>query len=162
MPETTAADPLAHYPVWARELARRYFTKTLNQFILHGNVRDLVPAEDGRGERVYLPLRQFLADDLFAAATSSCSTTARTGSTSRTPRAGRTSNGRSAGTTRSSGRSTPKSSRRTRPRVFALLDNYFRLRLADGKRIALVVDYAETVVPMSEAASYSAEDRAAS
>ena len=46
-------------------------------------------------------------------------------------------------------------------RVFALLDNYFRLRLADGKRIACVIDYAETVIPMSEAASYSVEDRAA-
>ena len=65
MPETTA-DPLAHYPAWARELARRYFTKTLNQFILHGNVRDLVPAVDERGERQFVPLREFLAEDLFA------------------------------------------------------------------------------------------------
>ena len=52
--DTTASDRLesyiAHYPEWAKTLARRYFTKTINQFVLHGNVRDLVPTEDENGE----------------------------------------------------------------------------------------------------------------
>jgi SpoVK/Ycf46/Vps4 family AAA+-type ATPase len=39
------------------------------------------------------------------------------------------------------------------------LENFFRLRLADGKRIACIIDYAETVVPMAEASMYSTEDR---
>ena len=46
-------------------------------------------------------------------------------------------------------------------RVFALLENYFRIRLAEGRRIAFIIDYAETLVPMAEASMYSAEDRAA-
>ena len=46
-------------------------------------------------------------------------------------------------------------------RVFSVLENFFRLRLAEGKRIACIIDYAETVVPMAEASMYSAEDRAA-
>ena len=57
---------LAHYPGWAQELARKYLTKTINQFVLHGNVRDLVPTEDDAGRPDYVTLRQFLANDLFA------------------------------------------------------------------------------------------------
>ena len=161
MPETTAADPLAHYPVWARELARRYFTKTLNQFILHGNVRDLVPAEDGRDERVYLPLRQFLADDLFAGRDVVVFYDRSDGIHFEDAESRKDFNRALSGYDTIFGTEYAKKLPKDPARVFALLDNYFRLRLADGKRIALVVDYAETVVPMSEAASYSAEDRAA-
>ncbi|MEL6615912.1 MAG: AAA family ATPase, partial [Bacteroidota bacterium] len=64
MADTT--DPLAHYPQWARDLARRYFTKTINQFILHGNVRDLVRTLDEKDQAAYVPLREFLNEDLFA------------------------------------------------------------------------------------------------
>ena len=31
--------------------------------------------------------------------------------------------------------------------VLNLLDNYLRLRIADGKKIALIIDFAETVAP---------------
>ena len=163
MAETPAppADPLAHYPVWARELARRYFTKTLNQFVLHGNVRDLVPAEDGRGERVYLPLRQFLADDLFAGRDVVVFYDRSDGIHFQDAESRKDFNRALSGYDTIFGTEYAKKLPKDPARVFALLDNYFRLRLADGKRIALVVDYAETVVPMSEAASYSAEDRAA-
>jgi SpoVK/Ycf46/Vps4 family AAA+-type ATPase len=157
----TAADPLAHYPVWARELARRYFTKTLNQFVLHGNVRDLVPAEDGRGARTYLPLRQFLADDLFAGRDVVVFYDRSDGIHFQDAESRKDFNRALSGYDTIFGTEYAKKLPKDPARVFALLDNYFRLRLADGKRIALVVDYAETVVPMSEAASYSAEDRAA-
>lgn len=157
----TAADPLAHYPAWARELARRYFTKTLNQFILHGNVRDLVPAEDERGERTYLPLRQFLADDLFAGRDVVVFYDRSDGIHFQDAESRKDFNRALSGYDTIFGTEYAKKLPKDPARVFALLDNYFRLRLADGKRIACVVDYAETVVPMSEAASYSAEDRAA-
>src|SRR5690606_3454263 len=136
-------------------------TKTLNQFILHGNVRDLVPTEDAQGARTYVALRHFLADGLFAGrdvvlfydrsdgihfldqaskadfnrALSGYDTICGTEDATRLPK---------------------------RPvRVFALLDIYLRVRLGEGKRVAIVVDYAETVVPMAEASQYSAEDRGA-
>ncbi|PSQ81936.1 MAG: AAA family ATPase, partial [Bacteroidetes bacterium QS_1_65_9] len=57
VPEDVASPPLepytAHYPSWARELARKYFTKTVSTFILHGDIRDVVPAEDRDGNRIY-------------------------------------------------------------------------------------------------------------
>lgn len=158
---TTAADPLAHYPTWARELARRYFTKTINQFVLHGNVRDLVPADDERGQRTYLPLRQFLADDLFAGRDVVVFYDRSDGIHFHDAESRKDFNRALSGYDTIFGTDYAKKLPKDPARVFALLDNYFRLRLADGKRVACVVDYAETVVPMSEAASYSAEDRAA-
>src|SRR6266849_6621532 len=50
-------DPLATFPEWARRLADRYYTKTVSTFILHGAVRDLQPADDGKGGRRFVPLR---------------------------------------------------------------------------------------------------------
>lgn len=162
MAQTTApADPLAHYPAWAQELARRYFTKTLNQFILHGNVRDLVPATDEHGARAYLPLRQFLSDDLFAGRDLVVFYDRSDGIHFADPASRADFNRAVSGYDTIAGTDYAKRMPKDPARVFALLDNYFRLRLADGKRIACVIDYAETIVPMTEAASYSAEDRAA-
>src|SRR5260370_42453144 len=58
-------DPLASFPPWARMLAERYYTKTISTFILHGAVRDLQPSDDGKGGHRFVPLRNFLSDDLF-------------------------------------------------------------------------------------------------
>ncbi|HEX8298333.1 MAG TPA: AAA family ATPase, partial [Rubricoccaceae bacterium] len=168
MAETLAppADPLAHYPTWARELARRYFTKTINQFILHGNVRDLVAAEtdagaDGAPGRAYVPLRQFLSEDLFAGRDLVVFYDRSDGIHFLDAESRRDFARAVSGYDTLFGTDFAKRMPKDPPRVFALLDNYFRLRLADGKRVACVIDYAETVVPMSEAASYSSEDRAA-
>ena len=157
----TVADPLAHYPAWAQELARRYFTKTLNQFIIHGNVRDLVPALDERGEQSYVPLREFLAEDLFAGRDVVVFYDRSDGIHFQDPESRKDFNRALSGYDTIFGTEYAKKLPKDPARVFALLDNYFRLRLADGKRVACVIDYAETVVPMSEAASYSSEDRAA-
>ena len=54
---------LDHYPSWAREFARKYFSKTINQFVLHGNVRDYVQYMPSGKE--YLRMRNFLSDELF-------------------------------------------------------------------------------------------------
>ncbi|MEM6648194.1 MAG: hypothetical protein AAF730_18280, partial [Bacteroidota bacterium] len=65
-PMTLLEKYTAHYPGWAKEFARKYFTKTLSAFVFHGNVRDLVPTEDADGNTEYLGLRDFLVNDLFA------------------------------------------------------------------------------------------------
>jgi AAA+ superfamily predicted ATPase len=72
-PETLSADRSlsrpapelpAWYPGWARELAELYFSGTTSFFLLHGNVRDLVgfPTADGFG---YGSLPDFLAAQVF-------------------------------------------------------------------------------------------------
>src|SRR5277367_6287903 len=62
---TAESDPLASFPPWARALAERYFTKTISTFIVHGAVRDLQPADDGKGGRRFVNLRTFFSDELF-------------------------------------------------------------------------------------------------
>ena len=44
-------------------------------------------------------------------------------------------------------------------RAFALMEMFFKVRLKDGKSIALIIEYAETIVPMAGAAQYNPEDR---
>jgi SpoVK/Ycf46/Vps4 family AAA+-type ATPase len=46
-------------------------------------------------------------------------------------------------------------------RVFSLLEQYFRLRLDQKKSVALIIDYAETIIPMSDTGSTGDQDRTA-
>jgi hypothetical protein len=43
--------------------------------------------------------------------------------------------------------------------VLNILDNYLRLRILDKKKIALVIDFAETVAPAGDTSGMPAEDR---
>src|SRR5688572_1186633 len=49
---------------WALELARRWNAGTYSMFIVHGNVFDLFPVEEGK-DLNYLPLKAFLSRRLF-------------------------------------------------------------------------------------------------
>jgi AAA+ superfamily predicted ATPase len=52
------------YPAWTKELANLYFSGTINTFVLHGNVNDVVPIRvDSRQSFVSLP--DFLATQVF-------------------------------------------------------------------------------------------------
>jgi ATP-dependent 26S proteasome regulatory subunit len=52
------------YPAWAARLAELYFSGTTCVFVLHGNVRDLLPVSDG-GTTNYCGLTEFLVDQVF-------------------------------------------------------------------------------------------------
>jgi SpoVK/Ycf46/Vps4 family AAA+-type ATPase len=43
--------------------------------------------------------------------------------------------------------------------VLNILDNYLRLRIADGRSVALIIDFAETIAPAGDVSSMSADDR---
>lgn len=151
----------AHFPEWAKEFARKYFTKTLNQFVIHGNVRDLVPTLDEDGQHTYVSLREFLTHDLFAARDIVLFYD-RSAGIHFNDKASQTDFNRAlSGYDTIFGTDFAKKLPKDPVRVLSVLDNYFRLRLSEGKRIACVIDYAETVIPMAEASMYSAEDRSA-
>ena len=152
-------ETIAHYPEWAKELAQKYFTKTLSQFILYGNVRDLIPSQDTRGKLQYVPLHEFLAQDIFASRDLVLFYDRSSGIQFANEATRRDFNRALSGYDSLFGTNYQKHLPRDPVRVFTLLENYFRIRLAEGKRIACIIDYAETIVPMAEAALYSAEDR---
>ncbi len=158
--KSTPADPFtAHYPEWALEFARKYFTKTLNQFILFGNVRDLVPTRDDAEKTIYTPLREFLANDLFAGRDIVLFYDRSAGVHFLDKESQKDFNRALSGYDTVFGTDFAQRMPRDPVRVFSVLENYLRIRLSEGKRVACILDYAETIVPMAEASMYSAEDR---
>ena len=149
----------AHYPEWAKEFARKYFTKTLTQFILYGNVRDLVPSTDDSGKRSYVSVQEFLLSELFASRDLVLFYDRSSGIHFADKESQTDFNRALSGYDTIFGTDYAQKLPMDPVRVLAVLQNYFRIRLADGKRIACIIDYAETVIPMAEASMYSAEDR---
>ncbi len=148
-----------HYPGWAKEFARKYFTKTITEFILYGNVRDFVPSIDENGDADYIPLRDFLVEDLFAARDIILFYD-RSGGIHFADQAFQKDFNRAlSGYDTIFGTDYVQKLPKDPVRVFSVLENYFRLRLDEGKRIAVIIDYAETIIPMAEASMYSTEDR---
>jgi AAA+ superfamily predicted ATPase len=146
-------------PAWARELSEKYYSRSFAVFVLYGNVRDLVPLHMAEGATTFLSLEDFLSRGLFGQrdlilhydrgglsfgnpATQADFRRALEGYDS------------FHGTNFSQG-GLP----RNPDAVLNLLDNYLRLRIADGKKIGLVIDFAETIAPAGDVSSMSAEDR---
>ncbi len=158
-PESVLEHYTARYPEWARDFARKYFTKTLTQFILYGNVRDLVPMFNAKDELNYVTLSEFLKDELFAVRDIVVFYDRSAGIHFVDQASQKDFNRALSGYDTIFGTDYAKKLPRDPVRVLSVLENYFRLRLADGKRIACIIDYAETIAPMAEASMYSAEDR---
>ncbi len=145
-------------PKWAGELARRYLTRTISTFILHGNVRDLQPI-DQNGNARFVPLRRFLTDELFAerdlivvydrSAGMRGDTRGQHEDLLRAVAAYDTVHG----TSFASGLP------RDPARALQILENYLRVRSGEGKRMAVIIDFAETVAPAGPPGSMGAEDR---
>lgn len=52
------------YPAWTRELVDLYFSGTINTFVLHGNVHDLVRSHTN-GSKSFISLPDFLSSKVF-------------------------------------------------------------------------------------------------
>jgi AAA+ superfamily predicted ATPase len=146
-------------PAWARELSEKYYSRSFAVFVLYGNVRDLVPLRTPEGATSFVSLEDFLSRALFGqrdlilhydrGGLSFGNST--TQADFRRALEGYDS---FHGTNYSQG-GLP----RNPDAVLNLLDNYLRLRIADGKKIGLVIDFAETIAPAGDVSSMSAEDR---
>jgi SpoVK/Ycf46/Vps4 family AAA+-type ATPase len=145
-------------PGWAQQLATKYYSKTVSQFLIHGNVRDLVPMKKN-GALGYVPLRQFLAEALFGGRDLVIFYD-RGGGIAFAQRDMQLDFQRALGGYDSfHGTNYARSLPRNADSVLALLESYVRLRLNEGKRLALVIDYAETIAPAGEISFMSTEDR---
>ena len=150
---------ISYYPDWAKELARKYFTKTLTQFILHGNVRNLVKTLNDQNEPDYVSLKEFLVQDLFAGRDIVVFYDRSAGIYFADPESQKDFNRALSGYDTIFGTDYAQRLPKDPVRVFSVLENYFRVRLSDNKRIACVIDFADTVIPMTDGASASSEDR---
>lgn len=155
-----ANTPGTYRPTWVDEFARLYFTKTIAQFILHGNIIDFVRSADPKGGWQYHKLPDYLKHELFKRRDLVISYDRASGISFRDAEMKKdfllSVSAYDALNKTTFAQSLPKDP----ARAFAILENYFRIRLMDGKKIAFIIDYADTVVPMGQAAFANNEDRA--
>src|SRR5580765_5031134 len=145
-------------PGWARALSEKYYSRSYALFVLYGNVRDLIPFRQPSGTD-FLSLDQFLSGALFGQRDIVLHYDRgglSFGNADSQADFRRALEGYDSfhGTSFSQG-GLP----RNPDAVLNILDNYLRLRIADGKKIALVIDFAETIAPAGDVSSMSAEDR---
>jgi AAA+ superfamily predicted ATPase len=155
---TTIGKYLDALPPWARELSEKYYSRSFALFVLYGNVRDLVPLRRQEPTN-FVPLDEFLSGALFGQRDIVLHYDRgglNFGSADSQADFRRALEGYDSfhGTTYSQG-GLP----RNPDAVLNLLDNYLRLRIADGKKIGLVIDFAETIAPAGDVSNMSADDR---
>jgi AAA+ superfamily predicted ATPase len=143
--------------VWAKELSEKYYSRSFSMFVLHGNVRDVVLLGKKEGPE-FVSLEQFLTTALFG---------------QRDLILHYDRGGLSFGSADSQadfrralegydsfhGTNFAQGLPRNPDAVLNILDNYLRLRIADNKKIALILDFAETIAPAADISGMSAEDR---
>ncbi len=149
-----------NYPDWSQEFARKYLSRTINTFLLHGNVHDLVPLQD-EDVTEFHRLKSFLSDEFFGARDFVIFYDRSSGIYFRDKESQADFNQAIAGRDSLVGTDYAKKMPKDPVRVFSLLEQYFRLRLDQKKSVALIIDYAETIIPMSDAGSTGNEDRTA-
>lgn len=146
-------------PPWARNLIEHYRGGTMNLFLVHGSVFDLVPLREDTGTR-FVPLKEFVPRALFAgrdgvifydqAAGITCSTNELTADMHSVADYMATAAGGKPGVglPREPGRALP------------LIERYLRTRLTGkgAKRVAVVIDHAQSIVPNTDVAGLSSEE----
>lgn len=158
---TTPTPSTAHLeglPAWARLLSEKYYSRTIAVFVLCGNVRDLVPVKRA-GVTEFLPLSRFLNEALFGQRDLVLTYDRGGGLTFAHPDMQADFARALAGYDSFHGTNYSAGLPQRPDGVLNLLDNYLRLRIADTKKIALVIDFAETVAPAGDVSSMSGEDR---
>ena len=149
---------LESLPAWARQLSEKYYSRTIALFVLYGNVRDLVPLRRN-GATEFLPLTRFLNEALFGQRDIIMAYDRGGGLTFANAAMQADFSRAMTGYDGFHGTNYAAALPRNPDGVLNLLDNYLRLRIADGKRIALAIDFAETIAPAADVSSMSAEDR---
>src|SRR5699024_6453950 len=146
-----------NYPEWAQRLAQKYLSRTVNQFILHGNVHDLVAS--GGKKTVYIRLKRFLSEEFFGARDFVIFYDRASGIYFRDQESQEDFNRALSGRDTLLGTEYSKKMPKDPVGVFSLLEQYFRVRLGNQKSIAFIINYAETIVPATGAGTPGNEDR---
>ncbi len=147
------------YPTWAQEFAKKYLGRTMNQFVLHGNIHDLVDVHREDDSNNYERLKTFLANDFFGARDFVIFYDRASGIYFRDQDSQTDFNQAIAGRDTIAGTDYAKKLPKDPVGVFSVLEQYLRSRLNSQNSVALIIDHAETIVPMNEAGSTGTEDR---
>ena len=148
------------FPHWAREFSEKYYSGTFAMFVLHGNVHDLVPRPRPDATTEFLALRTFLEVELFGQRDLVLTYDRGTGLHFANAEVQKDFQNALTGYDSFHGTRYAQSGLPRNPDgVLNLLDNYVRLRLQDNRKIALILDFAETLAPAGDVGGMTAEDR---
>jgi SpoVK/Ycf46/Vps4 family AAA+-type ATPase len=147
-------------PGWAAELVRAVQAKQANTFLIHGVPADLVPVRGASGLR-FLTLESFFTQELFARWPSILTYNRAEGLGFLTPEARAHFQEKLKSYDAVHGTTWAQALPRDPANAFALLDSYFRSCAAaqPARAVALLLPYAETVVPAGDASYRTPEDR---
>ena len=152
---------LESLPAWARGLVRAVRAKRACTFVLHGVPADLVPVRGSAGLR-FLSLDDFLSQELLCGWPSVVTYNRAEGLGFTTPQARAHFQERLRSYDSVHGTNWSDGLPRDAANSFALLDSYFRhcACLSPARPVALLLPFAETLVPAGDAGFRSPEDRA--
>jgi AAA+ superfamily predicted ATPase len=143
---------MSNLPAWARLVSEKYFSGAFSMFVLHGNVHDLVPPDNA-------PLGKFLHTTMFGARDIVMTYDRGGGITFARPEMQNDFRSALSGYDSFYGTKYAQALPRNPDGVLNILDNYIRLRIHDQKKIALILDYAETIAPAGDVSGMPADDR---
>ncbi len=140
-------------PAWAQDLAYKYCSKTANLYIVHGNIRDFLPHQMNDDEFNFVKIQDYIAEVLFGNRDIIVFYDRSSGVSFCTPKMKNEylqclANGDS-----------EKLLSRDPMDAFHSLEKYFYQNISERRRIVLIVDYSETILPNTDISRYTDEDR---
>jgi ATP-dependent 26S proteasome regulatory subunit len=144
-------------PSWSQELSYKYCSKTANLYLLYGNIRDFLPHKMKEGEFNFARIQDYVSEVLFgnrdiiafydrSSGVSFCKPEMKKDYLVKMKQL--------------SPKATPGMLLSRNPiRAFTNLEKYFYANIPHNRRIVLIVDYSETVVPNTDISRYTDEDR---
>jgi SpoVK/Ycf46/Vps4 family AAA+-type ATPase len=144
-------------PAWAQELSYKYCSKTANLYLLSGNIRDFLPHKMKEGEFNFAKIQDYVSEVLFgnrdiivfydrSSGVSFCKPEMKRDYLVKMKQL--------------SPRATPGNLLSRNPmRALTQLERYFYANISQQKRIVLIIDYSETVVPNTDISRHTDEDR---
>jgi ATP-dependent Zn protease len=144
-------------PAWAQELAYKYCSKTANLYIVHGNIRDFLPHKTIDNEFNFVKIQDYIAEVLFGNQDIIVFYDRSSGVTFCSPDMKKGYLARMQGSNGNHEESILLS--RDPVEAFSYLERYFAYNVPQRRRIVLIIDYAETIVPNTDISRYTDEDR---
>ncbi len=144
-------------PSWAQELSYKYCSKTANLYILSGNIRDFLPHKMQEGEFNFVKIQDYVSEVLFgnrdiiafydrSSGVSFCKPDMKRDYLAKMKQL--------------VSKASPASLLSRNPiKAFTHLERYFTANIPHNRRIVLIIDYSETVVPNTDISRYTDEDR---
>jgi hypothetical protein len=145
-------------PPWAQQFTQKYYSQTIAMFVLTGNVHDLVPLRGPKGTQ-FVPLNTFLNEAMFGRRDIVLGYDRGYGISFAKPDTQKDFSRALEGYDSFHGTRFAQGLPRNPDSVLSLLGSYLRLRIADSKKIALVIHFAETIAPAGDVSGMSTEDR---